>query len=65
MKKLLICMLCMLSMVANAQNARNILDATAARIKQMGDVKVTFTATSFNGTTEQASTKGTILNMFP
>lgn len=51
----------MLAITVSAQNARNILDATAARIKQMGDVKATFTATSFNGTTEQASTKGTMM----
>lgn len=51
----------MLNMTVTAQSAKNILDATAAKIRQMGDVKATFTATSFNGTTEQASTKGTML----
>jgi outer membrane lipoprotein-sorting protein len=48
-------------LTVSAQSARNILDATAAKIKQLGDVKGTFTATSFKGTTEQGSTKGTML----
>jgi len=61
MKKLLICIVCLLSMAASAQNARQILDDTAAKIKQMGDVKVSFSATSFSGTTEQGKTNGTIL----
>ena len=61
MKKILTCIMCLLSMAASAQNARQILDDTAARIKQMGDVKVGFTATSFSGTTEQAKTNGTVL----
>lgn len=61
MRFLQTCMLCMLTLTVTAQSAKNILDATAAKIKQMGDVKATFTATSFNGTTEQASTKGTML----
>ena len=61
MRFLQTCVLCMLTMTVTAQSAKNILDATAAKIKQMGDVKATFTATSFNGTTEQASTKGTML----
>lgn len=60
MKKTLTCILCMISMSIGAQNARHILDATATKIKQMGDVKATFTATTFNGTTEQATTKGTM-----
>lgn len=61
MKYILTCVLCVLSMTLTAQSARYILDTTTAKIKQMGDVKCTFTATSFNGSTEQASTKGTIL----
>ena len=61
MRFLQTCVLCMLTMTVTAQSAKNILDATAAKIKQMGDVKATFTATSFNGTTGQASTKGTML----
>ena len=51
----------MLAITVAGQNARKIMDATAAKITQMGDVKATFTATSFNGTTEQASTKGTMM----
>ncbi len=61
MKKIFTCIMCLLSMAASAQNARQILDDTATKIKQMGDVKVNFTATSFSGTTEQAKTNGTIL----
>lgn len=61
MRYILTCVLCMLTLTTSAQNARNILDATAARIRQLGDVKGTFTATSFKGTTEQGSTKGTML----
>ena len=61
MKKIFTCIMCLLSMTASAQNARQILDDTATKIKQMGDVKVNFTATSFSGTTEQAKTNGTIL----
>ena len=61
MRKILTCILCMLSITVGAQNARNILDATAAKIRQMGDVRATFVATVFNGTTEQGSTRGTIL----
>ncbi len=61
MRKLLSVILLFMSLGSMAQNARQILDATAAKIRQMGDVKGTFTATSFNGTTEQGSTKGTML----
>ena len=51
----------MLAITVSGQNARHILDATAGKIKQMGNVKATFTATIFNGTVEQATTKGTML----
>ena len=61
MKRILICFFCLVSIAVYAQNARQILDKTAANIKQKGDVKVEFTATSFNGTEEQGQTKGTIL----
>lgn len=60
-KEVVTLILLLLSLGATAQNARNILDATAARIKQMGDVKATFTVTSYIGTTEQGSSKGTML----
>ena len=60
MKKIFLFLFSLLTMAATAQNARNILDSTASRIKKMGDVRVSFTATSFNGTTEQASSKGTM-----
>lgn len=52
--------LCVLSLAVSAQNARQILDDTSARIKQMGDIKANFTATSFSGTTEQARNNGTM-----
>ncbi|MBR4643968.1 MAG: hypothetical protein IKO73_02245 [Bacteroidaceae bacterium] len=58
MRKILTIILLFLSLGSWAQNAKQILDASAARIKQMGDVQASFTATSFNGTTEVASTKG-------
>ena len=61
MRKILTALLLLLSLGSMAQNARQILDAAAAKVKQMGDVKASFTATAFNGTTEQASTKGTML----
>jgi outer membrane lipoprotein-sorting protein len=61
MRKILTAMFLLLSIGCMAQNAKQILDATATKIRQMGDVKATFTATSFNGTVEQASTKGTML----
>lgn len=61
MKKIIICILCLFSMTISAQNARQILDNTSAKIKQMGDVKVSFTATSFSGTTEQARNNGIML----
>lgn len=58
MRKILTIILLFLSLGSWAQNAKQILDVSAARIKQMGDVQASFTATSFNGTTEVASTKG-------
>lgn len=61
MKKILTVILLFLSVGMLAQNARQILDNTAARIRQMGDVKVNFTATTFSGTSEQERTTGTIL----
>ena len=44
-----------------AQNARKVLDATAARMTQSGDVKAQFKATQFNGSTPQGETSGTML----
>lgn len=61
MRNILTAILLFLTLGCMAQNARQILDNTAAKIKQMGDVKVNFTATSFSGTTEQARTTGNIL----
>lgn len=58
MKKILTVILLLLSVGMMAQNARKILDDTAARIRQMGDMKVNFTATTFIGTTEQERTHG-------
>jgi len=61
MRKTIICILCLFSMTMAAQNARQILDGTSARIKQMGDIKVSFTATSFSRTTEQGRNNGIML----
>ena len=48
-------------LTASAQNARKVLDATAARMTQRGDVKAQFKATQFNGTTPQGEAAGTLL----
>ena len=61
MRKILTAMLLFLSLGCVAQNAKQILDNTATKIKQMGDVEVRFAATSFSGTTEQGKTNGTVL----
>ncbi|MCR4592020.1 MAG: hypothetical protein K5672_02565 [Bacteroidaceae bacterium] len=61
MRKILSVILLLMSIGCMGQNAKQILDATASKIKKMGDVKASFTATTFNGTTEQASTKGTMM----
>lgn len=54
---------CMLwpSADASAQRAREVLDATAARMTQSGDVKAQFKATQFEGTTPSGDASGTIL----
>ena len=54
-------MSCLLCIGIYAQDARKVLDATASKIKKGGDIQVTFTATSFSGTTEQGRTQGTML----
>lgn len=61
MRKILTAMLLFLSLGCVAQNAKQILDNTATKIKQMGDVEVRFAATSFSGTTEQGKTNGIVL----
>lgn len=61
MRRLLILIAGLLCMASYAQDARKVLDATASRIRKAGDIQVTFTATSFNGTTEQGKTEGTML----
>lgn len=61
MKKILTLLVCLLSLGAMAQKPMKVLDATAAGIRKAGDVKVSFTATTFVGSTEQGSTSGTML----
>ena len=61
MRRLLFLISCLLCMGLSAQNARKVLDTAASKIKKSGDVEVSFTATSFQGTTEQGRTEGTML----
>ena len=63
MKKLFVFIIlaCTFTMTGMAQNAKKILDATAARMTQSGDVKVQFKATQFSGTTPQSEATGTLL----
>lgn len=61
MKRFLFLITCLLCLSASAQDARKVLDATASRIRKGGDTQVTFTATSFSGSTEQGRTEGTML----
>ncbi|MBQ2519504.1 MAG: hypothetical protein II681_01655 [Bacteroidaceae bacterium] len=42
-------------------NGRRVLDKAANYIKKSGDVRVTFSATSFSGTDEQGTVSGTML----
>ena len=49
------------TMTSMAQNAKKILDATAARLTQSGDVRVQFKASQFSGTTLQGEATGTLL----
>lgn len=46
--------------VAWAQSAREVLDATAACMTKMGDVRAQFKATQFSGTTPQNEATGTM-----
>ena len=61
MRRFLIIMASVLCLSMQAQDARKILDATATKIRKSGDIKVSFTATSFIGNTEQSKTDGTML----
>ena len=61
MRRLLMLTAWLLCIAPYAQNARKVLDAAASRIRKAGDIQVTFTATSFNGNTEQGRTEGTML----
>lgn len=58
MRRILTICFCLLYLFANAQTAMKVLDATASKIKSSGDVKVNFTATSYNGTSEEGSISG-------
>ncbi len=56
-----LCLCLCVTLTAFGQSARKVLDATAARMTQSGDVKASFKATQFSGTTPQGSTTGTML----
>lgn len=61
MKQFIILILSLTSMLgAKGQSARNVLDATAKAIRQSGSTQVSFTATTFLGTTPQESMDGTM-----
>lgn len=54
--------LCTLCLPAQAEiSGRKVLDNAASFIKKSGDIRVSFSATSFQGTTEQESVSGTLL----
>lgn len=61
MKKLLTLLLLALSLLTSAQKPMSILDATADKIRKMGDVKIAFTATTFIGSEESGDIHGTML----
>lgn len=54
----IICILACMPM--HAQNAMSVLDASAAAIKKCGDVRASFTATTFASGNEQGSSEGYI-----
>ncbi len=56
-----LCLCTLLSVAVAAQNAQKVLEATAHRLTQSGDVKAQFKATQFSGTTPQTEATGTIL----
>ena len=58
---ILITLLCTGFTAQAETNGRKVLDKAAAYIKNCGDMRVKFTATSFNGLEEQGSTSGTML----
>lgn len=61
LKLLLIAIVALLATTtATAQTAKQVLDKTATKLKSSGGLQASFTATSFNGTTEAGSTNGTI-----
>lgn len=63
MKKtfIILCAFC-LATVAHAQdNGEKILDQSASKIKKSGNIKASFTATTFDGLEEQGSISGTML----
>ena len=56
-----LCLCILLSAAVAAQSAQKILEATAQRMTQSGDVRAQFKATQFSGTTPQSEATGTIL----
>lgn len=61
MKKLLTLFLFAFSLGAMSQKPMSILDATADKVRKMGDVKIAFTATTFVGSEESGAIHGTML----
>ena len=61
-RRLLPCfMLLVLSVGGHSQSVQKVLDATAARLTESGDVQAQFKVTQFSGTTPQSESKGTIV----
>lgn len=63
MKKifLLLCSFCMITAAHAQDNGKKILDQSTSRIKKSGNIKASFTATTFDGQEEQGSISGTML----
>lgn len=63
MKKIFIilCAFCMTTIVQAQNNGKKILDQSANKIKKSGNIKTTFTATTFTELEEQGKISGTML----
>lgn len=61
MKKILFLTLLLAgTLTAQAQTARNVMDRVAAKLQKAGGMQATFETTTFKGTAEQGTTRGTI-----
>ena len=60
MKKILTLLALLLSISIQAQDAMKVLDITADRIRKAGNVKIEYKASIFSGSTETASSTGTM-----